>query len=163
MLALIDRGVVCQVTSGVTAATAAPLATGLPRGRTVTIVAGNADPVYPPTDLSALADPLGSLVVLVGRSRQGTIAASLAEAGLDPDTPAAVVHGASRGSRVVHTHLSALGDHRLPPPSTVVIGPEKVENRCTYLTAGSTSRRRPPASPWPGRRWPWPPAGPRRR
>ncbi len=125
MLALIDRGVVCQVTSGVTAATAAPLATGLPRGRTVTIVAGNADPVYPPTDLSALADPLGSLVVLVGRSRQGTIAASLAEAGLDPDTPAAVVHGASRGSvRVVHTHLAALGDHRLPPPSTVVIGPE---------------------------------------
>ena len=125
MLALIDRGIECRVTSGVTAATAAPLAAGLPRGRTVTIVAGNDDPVYPPTDLAALADPLGSLVVMVGRSRQGAIAHNLAEAGLDPDTPAAVVHGATRtDARVVHTHLAALGDHRLPPPSTVVIGPE---------------------------------------
>lgn len=125
MLALIDRGIVCQVTSGVTAATASPLAAGLARGRTVTVVAGNADPVHPPTDLSALADPFGSLVVMVGRARQGAIAHDLAEAGLDPDTPTAVVHGATRATaRVVHTHLAALGDHRLPPPSTVVIGPE---------------------------------------
>jgi siroheme synthase len=126
MLALIERGVLCQVTSGVTAATAAPLAAGLPRGRTVTIVAGNDDPVYPPTDLAALADPLGSLVVMVGRARQGSIAASLVGAGgLDPGTPAAVVHGATRdGVRIVHTCLAALGDHRLPPPSTVVVGPE---------------------------------------
>ena len=126
MLALIERGVECQVTPGVTAATASPLAAGLTRGRTVTIVAGNDDPVYPPTDLAALADPLGSLVVMVGRARQGSIAATLVSGGgLDPDTPAAVVHGATRDdSHVVRTRLSALGDHRLPPPSTVVIGPE---------------------------------------
>ena len=126
MLALIERGIVCQVTPGVTAATAAPLAAGLPRGRTVTIVAGNDDPLHPPTDLAALADPLGSLVVMVGRARQGAIAATLTTGGgLDPATPAAVVHGATRATaRVHHTRLAALGYHRLPPPSTVVIGPE---------------------------------------
>lgn len=125
MMALTERGVVCEVTPGVTAATAAPLAAGLPRGRTVTIVAGNGDPVYPPTDLAALADPLDSLVVMVGRTRQGSIAAALVAAGLDPATPAAVVHGATRETaRVARTPLARLGDHRLPPPSTVVVGPE---------------------------------------
>jgi uroporphyrin-III C-methyltransferase len=125
MLALVERGVAVEVTSGVTAATAAPLAAGLPRGRTVTIVAGNGDPVYPPVDLDDLADPFGSLVVLVGRARQGALATALQAAGLDPRTPAAVVHGVGRATAgVAHTHLAALGEHRLPPPSTVVVGPE---------------------------------------
>jgi len=126
MAALVARGVHVEVTPGVSAATAAPLAAGMPRGRTVTILAGNDDPVYPDTDVAALADPAASLVVLVGRSRQHRLAATLIAAGLDPDTPAAVVHGATRpGARTVHTTLRHLGDHRLPPPATVVIGPAR--------------------------------------
>jgi len=127
MAALHARGVHVEVTPGVSAATAAPLAAGLTRGRTVTFVAGNHDPVHPATDLAALAalaDPAGSLVVLVGRARQAAIADALVAAGLDPTTPAAVVHGATRtGTRVIHTTVAALGRHRLPPPAIVVIGP----------------------------------------
>jgi uroporphyrin-III C-methyltransferase len=128
MAALVARGIHVEVTPGVTAATAAPLAVpgGMPRGRTVTILAGNHDPVYPPTDVGALADPDGSLVVLVGRSRQAAIADALVAAGLDPHTPAAVVHAATwPGVRVVRTTLGEVGIHRLPPPATVVIGPHR--------------------------------------
>jgi uroporphyrin-III C-methyltransferase len=123
-LALIERGVTCDVVPGVTAATAAPLAAGVLRGRTVTILAGNDDPVYPPLDLRTLADPASCLVVLTGRSRQGTIATTLLAAGLDPATPVAVVHAATRpGQRVVRCALADLGATHLPAPATVVIGP----------------------------------------
>ncbi len=126
MAALVERGIHVEVTPGVSAATAAPLAAGMRRGRTVTILAGNSDPVYPDVDLGALADPDASLVVLVGRSRQQHLADALMAAGLDRTTPAAVVHAATRpGARVVHTTLERLGDHRLPPPATVVIGPAR--------------------------------------
>lgn len=124
--ALLARGIRVEVTPGVSAATAAPLAAGMVRGRTVTFLAGNDDPAYPDTDLAALADPTGSLVVLVGRSRHAAIAGVLVAADLDPATPAAVVHGATRpDARVIHTTVEALGDHRLPPPATVVIGPHR--------------------------------------
>jgi len=129
MAALVARGVHVEVTPGVSAATAAPLAAGVARGRTVTILAGNDDPVYPVTDVGALADPDGSLVVLVGRARQRHLADALLAAGLDPDTPAAIVHAATRpGARVVHTTLEHLGDRRLPPPATVVIGPARAHS-----------------------------------
>ncbi len=127
MAALRARGVHVEVTPGVSAATAAPLAAGMPRGRTVTFLAGNDDPVHPATDIAALADPTSSLVVLVGRARQGALARTLVAAGLDPTTPAAVVHGATRPDcQVIHTTLGDLGQHRLPPPATVVIGPAEV-------------------------------------
>jgi siroheme synthase len=127
--ALLDRGIAVEVTPGVSAATAAPLAAGMARGRTVTFLAGNHDPAYPDTDLGALADPTGSLVVLVGRSRQGAIAGVLMAAGLDPAAPAAVVHGATRpDTRVIHTTVGDLGHHRLPPPATVVIGPHRAHS-----------------------------------
>ena len=123
-LALVDRGVACNVVPGVSAATAAPLAGGVPRGRTVTIVAGNDDPCCPDLDLAGLADPSASLVILTGRARQGLFARTLVAAGLDPSTPAAVVQGATTPSqRAVATTLAQLGTCRLPPPATVVIGP----------------------------------------
>jgi len=123
-LALLERGVACDVVPGVSAATAAPLAAGLTRGRSVTIVAGNDDPCYPPLDLTALADPAASLVVLTGRARQGLFAEALVAAGLEPSTPAAVIHAATRpGQRTVTTTLAELGTRHLPPPATFVIGP----------------------------------------
>ena len=123
-LALLERGIHCDTVPGVTAATAAPLAAGIPRGRTVTILAGNRDPVCPPLDIAGLADPDASLVVLTGRSRQGEIADALLAAGLDAATPVAVVHGATRPEeRVARGTLAGLGATHLPAPATVVIGP----------------------------------------
>jgi siroheme synthase len=121
--ALAARGVPADVTPGVTAATAAPLAAGLARGTTVTVASGDRDPYAAPVPWDALADPAASLVVLTGRAQQGAIAARLVEAGLPADTPAAVVHAAARsGTRVAATTLAGLGATRLPPPAAVVIG-----------------------------------------
>jgi uroporphyrin-III C-methyltransferase len=122
--ALAERGIACRVTPGVSAATAAPLAAGTPAGSTVTVASGDRDPRAAPVPWEDLADPAASLVVLTGRARQGAIAARLTAAGLPPDTPAAVVHGAARpGTRVVTTTVAGLGATRLPPPAAVVIGP----------------------------------------
>lgn len=123
-LALLERGIECEVVPGVTAATAAPLASGFRRGRTVTILAGNEDPLYPALDIAVLADPLASLVVLTGRAHQRTLATELMAAGLAPSTPASVIHAATRpGQQIATCTLSDLGTCHLPAPTTVVIGP----------------------------------------
>ncbi|HEY4377552.1 MAG TPA: SAM-dependent methyltransferase [Acidimicrobiales bacterium] len=122
--ALAARGVRCEVTPGVTAATAAPLAAGAPRGATVTIASGDDDPIGPGVAWPDLADPAASLVVLTGRAHQGPIARDLVAGGLPASTPAWVVHSAGRpGTKTRATTLADLGTTRLPPPATVVIGP----------------------------------------
>lgn len=127
-LALLERGIACDVVPGVTAATASPLAAAVPRGRTVTILAGNDDPCYPAFDVATVADPAGSLVVLTGRSRQAALSADLVAAGLPATTPVVVVHGATRpGERVARCALADLGTTHLPAPATVVIGPVGAE------------------------------------
>jgi siroheme synthase len=124
VVALAERHIDPRVTPGVTAATAVPLAAGLPRGRRVAFASGDRDPVAAPVDWEALADPHGSLVVLTGRAQQPTIVARLLVAGLPPMTPAAVVHAATRPeARVVSTTLAGLADRRLPPPAAFVVGP----------------------------------------
>jgi uroporphyrin-III C-methyltransferase len=121
--ALATRGVSVSVTPGVTAATAAPLAAGLTRGTTVSVASGDRDPHAAPVPWAALTDPDASLVVLTGRAQQGAIAARLADAGLPGDTPAAVVHAATRpDTQVASTNLAGLGSTRLAPPAAVVIG-----------------------------------------
>lgn len=123
-LALLARGVACEVVPGVSAATAAPLAAGAARGRSVTILAGNDDPRYPALDVRSLADPAATLVVLTGRARQGFLAAELVAAGLDPATPAALVSRATRpDQRVVACSLADLGHCHLPAPATIVVAP----------------------------------------
>jgi len=120
--ALLGRGISCDVVPGVTAATAAPLAARAILGRSLTILAGNNDPAYPALDIGTLADPEASLVVLTGQSRQSALAATLIAAGLDPTTPVAVVHAATRpGERFVRCSLDELGTTHLPPPAAVVI------------------------------------------
>lgn len=127
MAALAARGVACAITPGVTAATAAPLAAGAPRGATVTVASGDADrdPVAAAVPWEAVADPAASLVVLTGRAAQGAIARRLIAAGLPPATPATVVHAAGRATpaRVAPTALAGLGATRLPPPAAFVVGP----------------------------------------
>lgn len=121
---LLERGITCHVVPGVSAATAAPLAAGAPRGRTVTILAGNDDPRHPYLDLAQLADPDGSLVVLTGRARHAHLAGALMAGGLDSATPAWVVHAATRPTaRVAGCTLDDLWTTHLPAPATVVIGP----------------------------------------
>lgn len=126
--ALAAVGVESRVVPGVTAATAAPAAAGVPvivpgLADAVTIVAGNDDPVYPAVDWDALARR-GTLVVLMGRGHQGRIAERLLAAGVDSAMPVAVIHAATRpGELVRRGTLADLSGLRVPPPATIVVGP----------------------------------------
>lgn len=123
-LALEAEGIAVDVTPGVTAATAAPLAAGLPAGPAVTIAAGNVDPVSPPVDWSTVGTVDGALVVLIGRSHQRDIADALIAGGRPPTTTAALVHGATRPAQhVVVGGLADVAGARLDPPAALVVGP----------------------------------------
>lgn len=128
-LALIEAGVVVDVIPGVTAASAAGALSGLPRGRSITIVSGNHDPIGPAVDwaaIGALTDRGGAVVVLTGRSHQGAIAAGLREGGRDAANAVAVVHGAGRADcRVVPADLATVASVRLSPPAALVVGPTR--------------------------------------
>jgi siroheme synthase len=124
---LAARATAVEVVPGVTAATAAPLLAGLPRGGSVVVASGDVDEVAPPVPWPALADPCSSLVVLTGRRQQAAIADALVAGGLDPATPATVVHGASRPSQQQRTvALHELAATRLPAPAAFVVGPATV-------------------------------------
>jgi uroporphyrin-III C-methyltransferase len=124
--ALAARGVSVTTTPGVSAATAAPLATGtapIP-GTAVTVALGDDDPVAAPVTWEALAEPGSTLVVLTGRAHQRRIARRLIGAGASGATPAAVVHAAGRrGTQVAITDLAGVGSTRLQPPATMIVGP----------------------------------------
>jgi len=127
--ALRAAGIAFEVVPGVTSATAAPAAAGIPvthRGvaTSVTVVTGRqGDPAAAPVDWTALARVGGTLVVLMGMGERVAIAGALLAAGRDPSTPVAVVHwGTTDRQRVVRTDLSGLAAVDLPPPATIVIG-----------------------------------------
>ncbi len=127
--ALRAAGIDFEVVPGVTSATAAPAAAGIPvthRGvaTSVTVVTGRqGDPAAAPVDWAALARVGGTLVVLMGMGERAAIAGALLAAGRAPSTPVAVVHwGTTDRQRVVRTDLSGLAAVDLPPPATIVIG-----------------------------------------
>ena len=123
-LALRAQGIDVQVTPGVTAATAAPLAAGIPPGPAVTLAAGNHDAVSPPVGWTTVGAIDGAVVVLIGRSHQGAIADGLIAGGRPAVAPAALVHAATRvGERIVSGALGEVAGERLDPPATLVVAP----------------------------------------
>ena len=128
--ALRARGLGVEATPGVTAATAAPLAAGLPLGSAAFVASGDDDPAGVPVDWAALADPSATLVVLTGRAHQGRIAAALVAAGRPADSPATVVRAATRPDQDWRTvALADLGSVRLAPPAAFVVGPAEAGDR----------------------------------
>jgi uroporphyrinogen III methyltransferase / synthase len=127
--ALLAAGVPFEVVPGVTSATAAPAAAGIPvthRGTSTsfTVVTGRVgDPAAPGVDWDSLARAGGTLVVLMGMSERAVIAEAVLAAGRPASTPVAVVHwGTTDRQQVVRTTLGGLADVDLPSPSTIVIG-----------------------------------------
>ena len=98
---LAERGVTCRVIPGVTAATAAAAAAGIPvthRGvaagfEVVTAHAREGEPTG--LDFSRMLDPRRTSVILMGLSRVGEIAASLIAVGRPAATPVAVIGAAT--------------------------------------------------------------------
>ena len=130
-------GVPCHVVPGVSAALAASAAAGAPlthRGlaQAVTFVTGHAAASgqgefdgEPELDWPALAKVNQTVVVYMGLTTAGRIAARLIEAGRQGSTPVAVVEGASlEGERRIVTTLSGLDEAvvGLDGPAILIIG-----------------------------------------
>ena len=124
-------GVPCHVVPGVSAALAAGAAAGAPlthRGlaQAVTFVTGHAASGGEPSlDWAALSKANQTVVVYMGLSTAGTIAAKLIGAGRQGSTPVAVVEGASlEGERRIVTTLSGLAEavQGLGGPAILIIG-----------------------------------------
>ncbi len=114
--ALAAAGIPFEVVPGVTAGIAAPAYAGIPVthrnvATSVTFVTGHEDPAKgaPTVDWSALARAGGTLVLYMGVRSLGRIAASLQDAGMSPDTPAAAVQWGTRADqRTLVATLSTL-------------------------------------------------------
>jgi uroporphyrinogen III methyltransferase/synthase len=131
-LALAAAGVGFEVVPGISSAYAVPAYAGIPvtqRGMAaqVTVVTGHEDPTKPQSDVdwAALARAPGTLVLLMGVSSLGRNAERLIEAGMAPDTPAAVISNGTRpDQQTVTGQLSGIAAAAadLPSPAITLVG-----------------------------------------
>lgn len=146
-LALLAGGVSFELVPGITSAIAAPAAIGVPlthRGLSAqfTVFTGHEMPgkVESDLDIAAIAASGGTKVILMGMSRLRSTLQALQEAGMSPDTPAAVVQWATTArQRWVCAQMGTLADEveaaGISSPAVVVIG--EVVNLHKQLNVGS--------------------------
>ncbi len=151
--ALASAGVPFEIVPGVTAAAGACAAAGIPLthravGQAVALVAGHHDPDSPDCtlDWDALARMPGIVLYMAVR-HLAAIARKLTEAGLPPDTLAAVVEsGTLPGQRVVVGPLDRIGDlasaANVHSPAVLVVG-EVVGRRVCPSDSASPAVQRP--------------------
>lgn len=122
--ALVGAGIEVEVIPGITAGVGVTAALGIPvtqRGiaHGVTFVTGHGVEV----DWAALVRSRTTLVIYMGLRNIEKIAASLAEAGMDPATPACVIeNGTLPTQRQIVTVLGALSGAGLGGPAIIVVG-----------------------------------------
>ena len=131
---LADHGVPFEVVPGLSSAVAGPGVAGIPLTHrdfvsSVSFVTGHEDPAKDESavDWVALADTGGTLVVLMGVGKLPAYTAALREAGMDPDTPVAMIERATwPDQRVVTGTLETIVEVRdregVEPPAITVIG-----------------------------------------
>ena len=125
-------GIDCELVPGITSASAAAAALGVPltdraHAQGVAFITGHPRPGGPEPDWAALAASGLTLVVYMGLGRAGAIADALMAAGRPASLPVAVVHNASLpDERALHTCLGslaqAIAEHRMASPSIIVVG-----------------------------------------
>ena len=128
-LALAEAGIPFHIVPGVSSAISAPAFAGIPvTCRNIsagfTVVTGHSCLGSDEPDWDALART-GTLVILMGLRNLPRIGERLMAAGLDPDTPAAVIESAAtEDQNVVAGTLETIGLLSLgcAPPATIVIG-----------------------------------------
>jgi len=131
---LAERGVDVEVVPGITSAVAAPAAADIPvthrdHASSVSFVTGHEDPEKDESavDWGALADTGGTVVVLMGVGKLPEYTAALRGAGMDPETPVALIEKGTRpGQQVATGTLDTIVDARdeagIEPPAVTVIG-----------------------------------------
>jgi len=134
MVYLADHDVPFEVVPGVSSAVAAPAAADVPvthrdHASSVSFVTGHEDPTKEESavDWEALADTGGTVVVLMGVGKLPEYTGALRDAGMDPETPVALVEKGTRpGQRVATGTLDTVVEARdevgIEPPAVTVIG-----------------------------------------
>jgi uroporphyrinogen III methyltransferase / synthase len=129
--ALARAGVPFEVVPGITSAIAVPAYAGIPvtlrhSSTSVTIVTGHEDRAAGEegtVDWEAVARVGGTIVILMGVARIGSIAERLMAAGRSADTPVAAVQWGTRPEqRTVRATLGTIAGQPLGTPSTIVVG-----------------------------------------
>jgi uroporphyrin-III C-methyltransferase len=131
---LADNGIPFEYVPGVTSAIAGAGVAGIPvthRDHTssVSFVTGHEDPTKDESaiDWHALADTGGTLVVLMGVGKLPAYTGELLDAGMDPETPVALIERATwPDQRVASGTLETIVDVRdsegIEPPAITVVG-----------------------------------------
>jgi uroporphyrin-III C-methyltransferase len=127
-------GIACEIIPGVTSASAAAAAAGIPLTRrqhaqrvqfiTAADVTGN---LPPGLNLPALADPQATTVIYMGKRTFPALAKALIAHGLPPDTPALLAEAVSTPEQVLHRSTVAelaarLAEDRSPLPGLILVG-----------------------------------------
>lgn len=128
-------GIGCEIIPGVTSASAAAAAAGIPLTRRAQaqrvqfITAADTSGNLPPgLNIAALADPQATTVVFMGKRTFPALAAALIARGLPPDTPALLAEAVSTPDQTLHrTTIAALAatlaTDRSPMPGLIIFGP----------------------------------------
>ncbi len=128
--ALRAAGVTFEVVPGITSAIAAPAYAGIPvtlrhSSTSFTVVTGHEDPSSGEgsVDWEAVARVGGTILVLMGVERIGSITEGLLAGGLPPDTPAAAVTWGTRPEqRAWRATLATIADEPVEAPAVYVFG-----------------------------------------
>lgn len=134
LTALRAAGIACEIVPGVTSASAAAAAAGIPLTRRLHaqrvqfITAADTSGNLPPgLNLAALADPQATTVVYMGKRTFPQLAAALIAEGLSPDTPALLAEAVSTPDQRLHRSTiaglaAALADDRSPLAGLIIYG-----------------------------------------
>lgn len=134
LTALREAGIPSQIIPGVTSASAAAAAAGIPLTRRIHaqrvqfITAADTTGNLPPgLNLPALADPGATTVVFMGKRTFPVLAAALIAHGLSPDTPALLAEAVSTPDQRLHRSTIAalaetLAQDRSPLPGLIIYG-----------------------------------------
>ena len=127
-------GIACEIIPGVTSASAAAAAAGIPltrrqhAQRVQFITAADTTGNLPPgLNLPALADPQATTVIYMGKRTFPALAAALIAHGLPPDTPALLAEAVSTPEQELHRSTVAdlarmLAENRSPLPGLILVG-----------------------------------------
>jgi uroporphyrin-III C-methyltransferase len=133
--ALRTAGIAFQIVPGVTSASAAAAAAGIPltrrshAQRVQFITAADTTGNLPPgLNLPALADPNATTVVFMGKRTFPALAVALIAHGMSPDTPALLAEAVSQPEQTLYrSTIRALADtlaeDRSPLPGLIIFGP----------------------------------------
>lgn len=131
---LLDAGVPFEEVPGISSTIAGPAYAGIPLthrsfSSSVTLITGHENPDKPGSvhNWKALAASANTLVFVMGMKNLPDIARNLIEAGLSPDTPAALVHwGTTAKHRSLASTLGALHEEGVRQgftnPSVIIVG-----------------------------------------